>query len=87
VQVTALALQTAGSLLAVCPDVVELLVVMALHKTILSSICLYLIEMWQRLGSQKMYWDFAVLGNIIRKGRSLWLLIPRDATDVWLSSA
>jgi hypothetical protein len=34
------ALQAAGRLLAVCVDVAELLAVMALRKTILSSICL-----------------------------------------------
>jgi hypothetical protein len=41
VQVTALAPQAARTLFAVCPDVAELLAVMALRKTILISICLY----------------------------------------------
>jgi hypothetical protein len=41
VQVTASAPQAAERLLAICPDVAELLAVMALRKTILSSICLY----------------------------------------------
>jgi hypothetical protein len=41
VQVTATAPQSAGKLLAVCPDVAELLAVMSLSKTILSSICLH----------------------------------------------
>jgi hypothetical protein len=40
VQVTASA-QAAGRMLTVCPDVEELLAVMALRKTILSSVCLY----------------------------------------------
>jgi hypothetical protein len=41
VQVTAPAPQAAGRFLAVCPDVTELLMVIAvLLKTILSSICL-----------------------------------------------
>jgi hypothetical protein len=39
--VTAPAAQAAGRLLAVFPDMVELLAVMALRKIILSSICLY----------------------------------------------
>jgi hypothetical protein len=50
VQVTASA-QAAGRMFAVCPDVAELLAVMALRKTILSSICLYpdcdVAEAWQ----------------------------------------
>jgi hypothetical protein len=41
VQVTAPEPQAAGRLLAVCPEVAELLAVMALRKTILSSVCLY----------------------------------------------
>jgi hypothetical protein len=41
VQVTAPAPQAAGRLLAICPDVAKLLVVMVLRKTILISICLY----------------------------------------------
>jgi hypothetical protein len=41
VQVTATAKQAAGRLFAVCPDVAELLAVMALSKTILSFICLH----------------------------------------------
>jgi hypothetical protein len=50
-QVTAPSQQAAGRLLAVSPDVTELLVVMALRKTILSSICLHpdcdVAEAWQ----------------------------------------
>jgi hypothetical protein len=42
VQVAAPAPQTTGRLLAVCPDVAELLEVMALRKPILSFIGLYL---------------------------------------------
>jgi hypothetical protein len=40
-QVTAPAPQAARRLLAVCPHVAELPAVMALRKTILSSMCLY----------------------------------------------
>jgi hypothetical protein len=51
VQVTTPAPQVAGRLLAVCPDVAKLLAVMALLKTILSSVCLYpdrdMAEAWQ----------------------------------------
>jgi hypothetical protein len=51
VQVTVPAPQAGVRLFAVCPDVAELLAVIALHKTILSSICLYLdcdvAEAWQ----------------------------------------
>jgi hypothetical protein len=51
VQVTAPAPQAAGRLLAVFPDVVELLAVMAVRKTILSSLCLNpdcdVAEAWQ----------------------------------------
>jgi hypothetical protein len=54
-------------LLAVCPDVAELLAVMALRKTILSSICLYpdcdVAEAWQL----ENFWDFAILDKGIRK--------------------
>jgi hypothetical protein len=41
VQVTAPTPQAAGRLLAVCRDMARLLAIMALPKTILSSICLY----------------------------------------------
>jgi hypothetical protein len=41
VQVIALTLQAEGRLLAVCPEVAELLAVVALRKTILSFTCLY----------------------------------------------
>jgi hypothetical protein len=41
VQVISSAPKAAGRLFAVCPDVAELLAVMALRKTILSSICLH----------------------------------------------
>jgi hypothetical protein len=41
VQVAAPAPQTTGKLLAVCPNVAELLAIMALHKPFLSFIGLY----------------------------------------------
>jgi hypothetical protein len=49
VQLTAPAPQAAGRLLAVCPDMAELLAVMALRKTILSSICLGILPSSARL--------------------------------------
>jgi hypothetical protein len=42
VQVAAPAPQITGRLLTVCPDVAELLAVMALRKAVLSSVCLHL---------------------------------------------
>jgi hypothetical protein len=65
-------------LLAVCPDVAELLAVMALRKTILTSICSILIAMWQRLGSRNISWDFAVLGKIIRKRERFIVVVPSE---------
>jgi hypothetical protein len=53
--------------LAVCPDVAELLAVMALRKPILSSICLHpdcdVAEAWQ----SENFLGFSVLGKVIRK--------------------
>jgi hypothetical protein len=60
---TAPAPQAAGRLLAVCPDMAKLLAAMTLQKTIPPA----LIAMWQRLGSRKISWDFAILGKVIRK--------------------
>jgi hypothetical protein len=45
-------------LLAVGPDVAKLLAVVTLCK---GFIILYLEVIWQRLGSLKISWDFAVL--------------------------
>jgi hypothetical protein len=71
VRVTVPAPQAVWRLLALCSDVAKLQAVMALRKTILSSICLYpdcdVAEAWQWLGSWKISWDFTVLEKVIRK--------------------
>jgi hypothetical protein len=66
VYVTASAPEVAGRLPAVCPDVAELLAVMAVRKTILCSICLHPYCHVAEECSLKIYWDFAVLGKVIR---------------------
>jgi hypothetical protein len=66
VQVAASTPQTTGRLLAVWPNMAQLLAVMALCKIILRFIGPTLTAVWQRLGSLKISCDFAVLGKVIR---------------------
>jgi hypothetical protein len=56
--------------------VAELLEVMALRKTILSSVFLYPDCDVTEVGSRKIYWDFAVLGKVIRKRWSFMVVDP-----------
>jgi hypothetical protein len=80
VQVNAPTLQTAGRLLAVCSDKAEVLVVMALRKTILSCIYFYpdcdVAEAWQ----PKISWDFPALGKVIRK-RGRFMIFDTSVGD------
>jgi hypothetical protein len=76
--------QAAERLLAVCPDVAELLAVMALRKSILWST---LISMWQRFSSRKISWEFAVLGKVIRKSEIIITSKPRLTSSSDMSSA
>jgi hypothetical protein len=64
VQVATTAPQTTGWLLAVFPNVAELLAVIA--SLFLALYCSTLIEIWQRFGSLKISWDFAILGKVMR---------------------
>jgi hypothetical protein len=43
--------------------------------------------MWQRLGSRKISWNFAVLGKVIRIRGMFMAFDPSGMTDGWLSSA
>jgi hypothetical protein len=43
--------------------------------------------MWKRLVSRKMFWDFAVLGKVIRERGRFMILTPWEVTDGWLSFA
>jgi hypothetical protein len=74
VQLTVPAPQAARRLLAVCPDVAELLALMTLHKSILYASTP--IAMWQRLVGLKISWDFAVLGKVIRKRERFMVFDP-----------
>jgi hypothetical protein len=83
-QMTPSAPLAAGRLLAVFPDVAELLAVMALRKTILSSIylhpdCHMAVETFPGILSSS--------ARVLGRGGGLWLLISRRVTDGWLSSA
>jgi hypothetical protein len=61
-------------LFAISLDVAELLAVVALGKSILGSISLPLIPVWQRLGKRKITWDFAVLGKVTRNRGSFMIM-------------
>jgi hypothetical protein len=43
--------------------------------------------MWQRLGSLKISWDFAVLGKVIMNRGMFMVVVPREVTGGWLPSA
>jgi hypothetical protein len=77
-QVAAPTPQTSGRLTTVCPNMPELLAVVALCKTILSPVGLHPDCYVKRAVRQKISCDLAVLGKVIRKrGRFL----GRDLSD------
>jgi hypothetical protein len=63
--VTAPTPHTAGRLLAVDPDMAELLAFITLHETILGFVCLCLDCDMARLISLNISWDFDFLGKVI----------------------
>jgi hypothetical protein len=84
VQVIAPAPQAARKLLAVCPDVAELLAVMALCKTTLSYICLHPdCDVAEVLQSEN-FLDSAVLGKVIRK-RGRFMVFDPSEGDRWVA--
>jgi hypothetical protein len=68
--------QAEGRLLAVCPDVAELLAVTALRKIILSSTCLYPDCDVAEACQSEIAWDFSVLGKVIRKSGRFMVFHP-----------
>jgi hypothetical protein len=87
VQVAAPAPQTTGRLLTVCPNVAELLAVVALRKAVLSPVCSTPIAMWQRAIKRKISWDFAILDKVMRNRGEFWIGFPQTVTDGWLAFA
>jgi hypothetical protein len=70
--------QAAGRLFAVCPDMAELLAVMDLRKTILSSICLHPdCDVAEGLQSEN-FLGFLGLGKVIRKRGRFMVVDPSE---------
>jgi hypothetical protein len=63
-------------LLAVCPDVAELLAVVALRKSILGFVRLYPDSNVAEVRQPENSWDFAVLGKVIRNKGRLTVDVP-----------
>jgi hypothetical protein len=83
-QVTAPTPHTMGRLFAVIPGMAELLAAVTLPETSLGSLyACALVEIWQRLFSLKISWDFDILGKVIRK-RGMFIVVVSSAGDGWL---
>jgi hypothetical protein len=76
VQMTAPTPHIMGRLLAASPDMAELLAVVTLCEAVCALYASTLIEIWHRLLSLSILWDFDVLGKIIRKrGCVMWFFL------------
>jgi hypothetical protein len=78
VLVTALVPHTKGRLLAVRPNMAEVLAVAILRETSLGFVRLWLVAIWQRFMSLKILWNSDILVKVIIKRRMfLWLFLLR----------
>jgi hypothetical protein len=77
-QVTAPAPQTTGRLLTVCPNVAELLAVVALRKAVLSPVCLHPDCYVARAVKRKISRDFDVLAKVMRNRGRFLDRVPSD---------
>jgi hypothetical protein len=62
----------------ISPDVAKLLAVVTLRKTTQALYVSTRMEMWQRLCSWKISWDFAVRGRVIRLRRRCLVLLSSE---------
>jgi hypothetical protein len=79
--------QTARWSLTICPNLAELLAIVALCKFVLNPVSSALIAIWQRAVSLKTSYDFVVRGKVIRyKGRFMvWVPSVCDQRIVVIS--